>query len=156
MRFIDRIVLHCSATRVTKDFTEEQIKSSHIARGFRTWGYHFYIRKNGDIKEMRPLSQMGAHATGYNASSIGICYEGGLNDSGKPEDTRTDAQKAAILVLLRKLIPEYNIKYLCGHRDLSPDLDGNGIIEEWEWAKSCPCFCVRSEYQEEFPDLKVR
>lgn len=154
MRFIDRITIHCSATREDRDFTENQVRDSHIARGFRTWGYHFYIRKNGSIVKMRPIDQMGAHASGFN-SSIGICYEGGLDSSGKPKDTRTQAQKDSIRKLLHQLVPEHNIKYLSGHRDLSPDLNGNGIIEEWEWAKSCPCYDVQKEYCNEFPTLKT-
>lgn len=154
MRLIDRITIHCSATRVTQDFTEEQIKQSHLARGFRTWGYHFYIRKNGELKIMRPINEMGAHAIGYNASSIGICYEGGLDHAGKATDTRTMEQKATILILLKVLTSIFSIKYLTGHRDLSPDLNNNGIIEPNEWLKECPCFDVRTEYFAEFPNLQ--
>lgn len=156
MRFIDRIVIHCSATRVTQDFTAEQVKAAHIARKFRTWGYHYYIRKNGLIETMRPVDQMGAHTTGYNAASIGICYEGGLDANGKVADTRTPAQKKAMLELLQKLTAQFKILYLDGHRDLSPDLNDNGTVESNEWIKMCPCFNVHDEFSSYLPTVVIR
>ena len=93
----------------------------------------------------RPWSRIGAHAKGYNRNSIGICYEGGLGKDGKPKDTRTPEQRAA----LRRLVNELQIRFpgckVCGHRDLSPDLNRNGRIEPNEWTKQCPCFNVASE-----------
>ena len=100
----------------------------------------FYIRKNGDIKTLRPLERPGAHARGYNAHSVGICYEGGLNERGRPADTRTDFQKHSLRALVLLLLKDYPGSRLCGHRDLSPDLNGNGEIEPEEWIKECPCF----------------
>ena len=156
MRLIDRIVIHCSATSFTTDYTAEQIKLAHIARGFRTWGYHYYIRKDGTINTLRPIEQMGAHASGYNASSIGICYEGGLNASGKAADTRTPAQKKSMLELLQKLTAQFKILYLDGHRDLSPDLNDNGTVEPNEWIKMCPCFDVHKEFSTFLPTVVIR
>lgn len=156
IRLIDRIVIHCSATRVTQDFTAEQVKTAHIARKFRTWGYHYYIRKDGTINPMRPVDQMGAHATGYNAASIAICYEGGLDVNGKAVDTRTIAQKKAMLELLQKLTDQFNILYLDGHRDLSPDLDNDGTVEPHEWIKMCPCFDVHAEFSSYLSTVVIR
>ena len=79
MRTINLIVIHCSATREDKDFTEYDLDVCHRRRGFNGAGYHFYIRKNGDIKSTRPIEKVGAHAKGFNRESIGICYEGGLD-----------------------------------------------------------------------------
>ena len=79
MRAISLIVVHCSATREDKSFTEHDLDVCHRRRGFNGVGYHFYIRKNGDIKSTRPLERIGAHARGFNSESIGICYEGGLD-----------------------------------------------------------------------------
>jgi N-acetylmuramoyl-L-alanine amidase len=146
MRHIDRIVIHCSATKVTSDYTPEQLKKDHIARGFKTWGYHYYVRKDGAIIPMRPPSEIGAHASGYNANSIGICYEGGLDPACKPADTRTPQQRETLTNLIGELIAQYPIKHIDGHRDLSPDADGNGIVEPREWIKQCPCFDVKKEY----------
>ena len=146
MRQINRIVIHCSATKSTQTFTAEQVKQSHLQRGFKTWGYHFYIRTSGTVNEMRPLSELGAHAKGFNANSIGICYEGGLDPSGKAVDTRTDVQKSSMHKLVKDLVSRFAIKNIDGHRDLSPDLNGNGIIEPNEWIKMCPCFDVHKEF----------
>lgn len=71
------IVIHCSATRCDRDYTVEQLLRDHKVRGFRTIGYHFYIRKNGVVAQHRKLLEVGAHARGFNRCSIGICYEGG-------------------------------------------------------------------------------
>ena len=48
-RSISLIVIHCSATRVTQDFTFEQLEACHLARGFKSIGYHYYITKDGVI-----------------------------------------------------------------------------------------------------------
>ncbi|WP_071145167.1 N-acetylmuramoyl-L-alanine amidase [Bacteroides ihuae] len=144
MRKIDLIVIHCSATREDRDFTEHNLDVAHRRRGFNGIGYHFYIRKNGDIKTTRPIERVGAHVKGYNAHSIGICYEGGLDAKGKPKDTRTEWQKHSLQVLIKTLQIDYPGCRICGHRDLSPDLNGNGEIEPEEWIKACPCFEVKS------------
>lgn len=140
MRAISLIVVHCSATREDKSFTEHDLDVCHRRRGFNGVGYHFYIRKNGDIKSTRPLERIGAHARGFNSESIGICYEGGLDSEGHPKDTRTPWQKHSLRVLILTLLRDYPGCRVCGHRDLSPDLNGNGEIEPEEWIKACPCF----------------
>ena len=126
----------------------------HRRRGFNGTGYHFYIRKNGDIKSTRPLERIGAHTRGFNKESIGICYEGGLDCKGHPKDTRTEWQKHSMRVLILTLLKDYPGCRICGHRDLSPDLNGNGEIEPEEWIKQCPCFDVAKEFKEfgEFAD----
>ena len=119
--------------------------------GFSGAGYHFYIRKNGDIKTLRPIGQPGAHVKNHNAHSVGICYEGGLDERGHPADTRTDFQKHSLRVLVMLLLRDYPGSRLCGHRDLSPDLDCNGEIEPEEWIKACPCFDAASILQDSVP-----
>ena len=93
MRKIDLIVIHCSATREDRPFTEHDLDTAHRLRGFDGIGYHFYVRRNGDIKSTRTVERVGAHARGYNAHSIGICYEGGLDSHGLAKDTRTEWQR---------------------------------------------------------------
>ena len=117
MREINLIVVHCSATRADRDFTENDLEVCHRHRGFNGAGYHFYIRKNGDIKNTRPLEKPGAHVLGYNAHSIGICYEGGLDVRYRPADTRTEWQKHSLRVLIRTLLMDYPGCRVCGHRD---------------------------------------
>lgn len=148
MREINLIVVHCSATRADRDFTENDLEVCHRHRGFNGAGYHFYICKNGDIKNTRPLEKPGAHALGYNAHSIGICYEGGLDVRYRPADTRTEWQKHSLRVLIRTLLMDYPGCRVCGHRDLSPDRNGDGRISPEEWVKECPCFEVTSKLYE--------
>lgn len=148
MREINLIVVHCSDTRADRDFTENDLEVCHRHRGFNGAGYHFYIRKNGDIKNTRPLEKPGAHALGYNAYSIGICYEGGLDVRYRPADTRTEWQKHSLRVLIRTLLMDYPGCRVCGHRDLSPDRNGDGRISPEEWVKECPCFEVTSKLYE--------
>ena len=146
MRPIKLIVIHCSATREDREFTEYDLDICHRRRGFNGTGYHFYIRKNGDIKSTRPLERIGAHTRGFNKESIGICYEGGLDGHGCPADTRTPEQRAALRLLVHQLFETFPGSRVCGHRDLSPDRNGNGEIEPEEWIKACPCFEVKAEF----------
>lgn len=155
MRRIDLIVIHCSASRVDRDFTEEDLEVCHRRRGFKGAGYHFYIRKDGNIKATRPLERIGAHASGFNQSSIGICYEGGLDCKGRPADTRTPAQREHLWLLVRQILDAFPGCRVVGHRDLSPDLNKNGEIEPEEWVKACPCFEVKEEWKDVVSKLAV-
>lgn len=69
----------------------------------------------------------------------------GLDCNGRPKDTRTEWQKHSMRVLVKVLLKDYPGSKVCGHRDLSPDLNGNGEIEPEEWIKACPCFEVKTE-----------
>ena len=89
------------------------------------------------------------HPECRNANSIGIAYEGGLDAGGNPADTRTEEQKRSIRVLVRVLCEDYRIRKVVGHRDLSPDRDGDGVVEPEEWIKLCPCYDVESELAEQ-------
>ncbi len=146
MRKINHIVLHCSATREDKPYTVEALRQDHKNRGFHDIGYHYFVTRQGEVIATRPLAQPGAHVQGMNAHSIGICYEGGLDSEGRPKDTRTPEQRTALRLLVARLLKRFRGEVrLCGHRDLSPDLDGDGIVEPHEWTKQCPCFDVATE-----------
>ena len=107
-RNIKEIIIHCSATPEGKDFTTAQIKQWHLARGFSDIGYHYVIYRDGSIHTGRAESVSGAHCTGHNTISIGVCYIGGVASDGKtPKDTRTEAQKASLLKLLKQLKAKY-------------------------------------------------
>lgn len=149
MRKIDLIVIHCSATRADRTLTTFDLETMHRRRGFKGTGYHFYIRKDGMVYPTRPLERIGAHAKGWNATSIGICYEGGLDCEGRPADTRTPEQRLSLRLLLRQLRESFPDCKVCGHRDLSPDLNRNGEIEPEEWIKECPCFEVKDLFTSE-------
>ena len=124
MRKIDMIVIHCSATRADVPLSPRQLEEMHRQRGFDGCGYHYYVRRDGEICTMRPVDRPGAHAKGYNRHSIGVCYEGGLDEQGRPADTRTELQKRSLRVLVRVLAMDFQTRRIVGHRDLSPDLNG--------------------------------
>lgn len=145
MRKIDLIVLHCSATRADRTLTPDDLDTLHRRRGFNGTGYHYYVRKDGTVHLTRPLERIGAHARGFNACSIGICYEGGLDCKGCPADTRTAEQRDVLGLLVRQLQEQFPHCRVCGHRDLSPDVNRNGEIEPEEWIKACPCFDAEKE-----------
>ena len=146
MRPIHSIILHCSATRPDQNFTPAKLEAAHKARGFTECGYHYYIRYNGLIVTMRDIGKIGAHCRGHNKESVGICYEGGLDSDGNPADTRTFQQKYALRSLIRCLQADFPGCHIYGHRELSPDLDGNGIVEPDEFLKFCPGFSVAGEF----------
>ena len=135
MRKIDMIVIHCSATRCDRPFPVTALIRCHRDR-FGFTGYHYYVTRDGAVYQTRHLQLIGAHAKGYNQHSIGVCYEGGLDARGQPADTRTKAQKLALLALLKQLRASYPQATILGHRDL-PHV-----------AKACPCFDAAKEYQD--------
>ena len=146
MRKINYIVVHCSATREGFPLTVEALRAEHLRRGFRDIGYHYYVRRDGTVTNTRPIALVGAHVKGQNAHSIGICYEGGLDAQGNPKDTRTPEQRSVLRLLVHQLLRRIRGDVrVCGHRDLSPDLNGNGMVEPEEWIKECPCFDVARE-----------
>lgn len=134
MRKINEIIVHCSATAEGKDFGAADIDRWHKAQGWDCIGYHYVVKLDGTIQEGRPLERMGAHCKGHNGNSIGVCYIGGLTSDGKePKDTRTAAQKAALISLIRRLKSNYPGAKVYGHRDFA--------------RKACPCFEAKSEYE---------
>lgn len=137
MRMINDIIIHCSATRPKVDVGAKEIRQWHTqpepyGRGWRDIGYHYVIRLDGTIERGRPISRAGAHCVGHNAHSIGICYVGGLDDVGEAADTRTPAQKSALIKLIYNLITVYRCDVHSHH--------------DYNSSKSCPCFDAHEEY----------
>ena len=136
MRDIDYIVIHCAATKPSMDVPIERVKKWHLDRGWSDIGYHYYITRDGEIHKGRKLSTIGAHVRGYNSKSIGICYEGGIDESGEPEDNRTKAQKKSLLKVVQILKFVFSNAIVQGHRDF-PNVN-----------KACPSFDAKNEYKE--------
>lgn len=132
MRHINRIVVHCSATPPTMDIGANTIRGWHVLeRGWSDIGYHYVITRDGKIQIGRPLARTGAHASGFNKGSIGICYVGGVDSNMQPEDNRTDDQKIAMYELIVRLTERFpSIDHIGGHCDL-PNVK-----------KACPSFDV--------------
>ena len=137
MRAINLIVIHCSAVRPDQTSSAAQIDSWHRRDRHYKFGigYHYVIRRDGTREEGRPEWLVGAHCLNHNKYSIGICYEGGYDARGQPDDTRTSAQKAEMRRLLEELHERYPHAVIVGHRDLSHDRD-------------CPCFDAACEYKD--------
>lgn len=132
-RVIKEIIVHCSATPEGKDFTVSDIKRWHLERGFSDIGYHYVIYRDGSIHVGRSESVAGAHCTGHNTISIGVCYIGGMDSTNKnPKDTRTQQQKDALLRLLKELKRKYPSAKIYSHRDFAN--------------KACPSFDATKEY----------
>lgn len=133
-RYINEIIIHCSATPEGKDYTTDDIKSWHLQRGFNDIGYHYVIYRDGTIKQGRKEDTTGAHCTNHNSSSIGICYIGGMDaDNKKPKDTRTEEQKEALETLLKELRRIYKGAKIHSHKDFAN--------------KACPSFDATREYE---------
>lgn len=133
MRKINKIIIHCAATTPEMDVGVKEIRQWHLARGFNDIGYHFVIRRNGEVEIGRKLEVVGAHAQGHNATSIGISLVGGCRrENGKlyTEDNFTPAQKATLESLVKKLQAQFPAVTICGHRDLDK-------------GKDCPSFSVK-------------
>ena len=132
---VSYIIVHCTATRETQDYTPEQLKHDHLARGFIDVGYHFYIRKDGTVTQHRRLNEVGAHCRPFNRCSIGVCYEGGLDANGKPKDTRTLKQRASLIALVLDLHRQFPNAVIRGHNEMP------GATP-----KACPCFRPSTEF----------
>jgi hypothetical protein len=158
-------VVHCSASPNGVSLFEgalgqpgfrtpvEVIDAWHAKRGFHRalqWrmkmneplhaiGYHYVIYTAGTVVTGRHPDEVGAHVHGNNLTSIGVCMVG--------TDRFTAAQwgsLASVVTSWQKRRPGMQWK---GHRDLSPDQDADGIVEPWEWLKTCPGFDVAAWLQ---------
>lgn len=132
MRKINEIIVHCSATAEGRDYTVDDIDRWHKSRGWQCIGYHYVIYRDGSVHTGRPVAQIGAHCTGHNANSIGVCYIGGCAADGvTPKDTRTPQQREALRRLVADLQKQYPGATVHGHREYA--------------AKACPSFDVKTD-----------
>lgn len=137
----DYIVIHVTATPPGWDKGRAGIDAMHKARGWSGIGYNEIINPNGKAEIGRGAEAVGAHVAGFNSISYGIALVGGVDKNNKPDiSTITEAQWETLAVRMKALVKKYPKAVICGHRDLSPDLDGDGIIESGEHIKACPCF----------------
>lgn len=133
-RLITELIVHCSATPAGRDVTASDIRRWHKEeRGFADIGYHFVVRLDGRVECGRPMAVVGAHCRGHNSRSVGVCYVGGIGSDGRPADTRTPAQRQALLGLLTALRRRFPGASIHGHRDFAP--------------KACPSFDATAEYR---------
>lgn len=132
MRTINEIIVHCTATKAGQNFTVEDVRRWHLQRKYKDIGYHYLVLLDGTVEKGRSVEEVGAHCVGHNSHSIGVCYVGGLDASGKASDTRTLEQRIALRQLLTDLKAKYPKAVIHGHCDFA--------------AKACPCFNATKEY----------
>ena len=135
MRTITLIIIHCSAVKPWQESGVREIDRWHRAKGWKSCGYHYVVRRDGTVEVGRPVEEVGAHCLNRNRHSIGICYEGGLDAEGRPADTRTEAQKKALRELLQQLHAKFPRAIIAGHNVFNP-------------MKACPCFNAIDEYRD--------
>ncbi len=132
MRKITEIIIHCSATPAGREVSVADIDRWHRTRGFKSIGYHYLIALDGTIRRGRPENEAGAHCTGHNSRSIGVCYVGGCDVKMRPADTRTPAQREALRTIVGELLQRYPGATVHGHNEFA--------------AKACPSFDVKAEF----------
>lgn len=139
------------AWHAERGFARKAAARSTLNPGLGSIGYHFVIDTTGQVFTGRGLDEIGAHAAGHNERSIGICLVGGV----ERDAIYTAAQWQSLSNVVLWLATDLQIPLalprrtgdlvgggVCGHRDLSPDLNGNGTAEPNEWLKTCPGFDV--------------
>lgn len=146
----NKITIHCSATPPSMvHIGVHALRQMHIERGFSDIGYHFIVTRDGHWSVGRPISKQGAGVFGHNENNIHICMAGGVDKNGKPENNFTDAMFSTLRYHISELCSIYGIKpeKIKGHRDYSPDKNGDGVIDKQDWLKDCPCFSVADKLE---------
>ena len=140
--------MHCTAT-YQSNTTEESLRKEFKRKGWKNPGYHYVVKPDGDLIFMHPENQVANGVANYNKNSIHVAWIGGI-DKEHPNgiDNRTPEQKSTLFDLLVKLKQKYKDAIIMGHRDISPDLNHNGVVDPWEYIKMCPCFDAMREYED--------
>lgn len=148
MRAITRIFVHCTASW-QNNTTVESLKKEFANKGWRNPGYHWVVFPDGKIVKLLEETKVANGVLGYNPNSIHVAWVGGIDkEHPKGIDNRTPEQKLALFDLLVKIKLRYKDAMILGHRDISPDLNHNGVVDPWERIKDCPCFDAMTEYMD--------
>ena len=134
MRNINYIAIHCTATQPEASIASIQNYWKNNL-GWKNPGYHYIIDRFGNVVNLLPIELVSNGVQGYNSQTINISYVGGIDKSGRPKDTRTEAQKQSILKLLKELRVKFPKAKIQGHRDF-PNVK-----------KACPSFDAKKEYR---------
>ncbi|WP_300684959.1 N-acetylmuramoyl-L-alanine amidase [Chryseobacterium sp.] len=133
MRNINFLVVHCTATQPNTKISSIQNYWKNELK-WKSPGYHYIIEANGNIINLLPIEQISNGVGGWNSQIINISYVGGVDFKGNPKDTRTEAQKQSLLVLLKEMKKKFPTAKIQGHRDF-PKVN-----------KACPSFDAKTEY----------
>lgn len=146
MRSIKRIFVHCTAGSQRQKIADLQAEFKR--KGWKHPGYHYVIQADGTITQLLGEQFVSNGVKGYNSTAVNVAYMGGIDAQGNAVDNRTPEQKASLVKLLKELKGRYPKAEILGHRDISPDTNGNGIVDPWERVKECPCFDAKVEYKD--------
>lgn len=151
MRHIARIFVHCTASW-QESTTVESLRKEFKDKGWRAPGYHYVVFPDGNVKKLLEEGLVANGVKNYNSTAIHVAWVGGITHKTNSEiascDNRTPEQMVALFDLLTKLKLKYKSAMILGHRDISPDLNHNGVIDPWERIKECPCFDAMVEYMD--------
>lgn len=128
---VDYIVVHCSATPPTMSIGAADIDRWHRAQGWLRIGYHAVIRRSGVVEQGRPIDTVGAHVSGFNDRSLGVCLVGGVDSENKPEMNFTAKQMQSLERVIKSWLELHPDAEVVGHRDLNRE-------------KACPSFNVKA------------
>lgn len=131
MRPINKIIVHCAATKPSMDIGKAEIDRWHRKKGWLKIGYHIVIRRDGTIENGRELTIPGAHVRGHNKDSIGICLIGGMSEDGEDETNFTEEQWSSLFYVVTGLKQQFPTASVLGHNDFTS-------------RKTCPTFDVPS------------
>ena len=146
MRSIKRIFVHCTAGSQRQ--TINDLMAELKRKKWKHPGYHYVIQADGTITQLLGEQFVSNGVKGYNSTAVNVAYMGGIDERGKAVDNRTPEQKTSLVKLLKELKGRYPKAEILGHRDISPDTNGNGKVDSWERIKECPCFDAKVEYKD--------
>ena len=126
------LIIHCAATKPSMDIGLTEIRKWHLDRQWRDVGYHFIVRRSGEVELGRAINDSGAHASGYNHKSIGICLVGGMAEDNSAEDNFTDKQWTALLDLVKQIQIEHNDIKIIGHNEISKKECQSFDVKKWK------------------------
>ncbi len=147
MREIKYIAIHCTAGSQKQKLSD----LIHYFRNVKKWkapGYHYVVEADGHITQLLGEDRVSNGVKGFNSVTINIAWFGGIDGKGYAVDNRTGAQKKALRQLVGMVKGRYPNAIVQGHRDFSPDQNGNGKVDVWERIKECPCFDAKKEYED--------
>ena len=146
MRKIQYVAVHCTAG--SQKQTISDLQAEFKRKGWKNPGYHYVVAPDGKITQLLDEDKVSNGVKGFNSVTVNVAYIGGIDANGKATDNRTDAQKKSLRQLLGMLKKKYPEAVIQGHRDFSPDVNGNGKVDPWERIKECPCFDAKDEYKD--------
>ena len=149
---IKYIVVHCQAGHGTL----ESMQNFWRTLGLKSPGYATWVDYDGKRVKLANYEQVTNGVAGFNSECLHVSYRGGVahEDVKKAKDTRTQAQKDAILKELLEMLlwleengNDLQNVMIVGHYHFSDDKNKNGAIESWERIKECPSFDAYTEYR---------